>query len=161
MLNKRFNKQISISHSLFVKNFKSCWSLSTFFVIISIIEIYAFQAVKTFTKVRPDTIAYAVISALAIAFIFYEFTKFVAMGQLKMTMFNHRVDFGIGSKLILTIYVSRILYDWLLVTARNYFVDYDVIQVFYQIEENLFQCLRNCSWRFYRWCTEWRKENTT
>jgi len=41
------------------------------FVIIAIIEIYAFQAVKTFTKVRWVQLLYLLISVAAIAFIFF------------------------------------------------------------------------------------------
>lgn len=57
------------------------------FIIISIIEIYAFQAVKTFTKVRWVLIAYSVVSIAAILFIAYQFSKFDrSVGQTPMTM---------------------------------------------------------------------------
>lgn len=57
------------------------------FIIISIIEIYAFQAVKTFTKVRWVLIAYCVVSIAAILFIAYQFSKFDrSVGQTPMTM---------------------------------------------------------------------------
>lgn len=57
------------------------------FIIISIIEIYAFQAVKTFTKVRWVSIAYSVVSIAAILFIAYQFSKFDrSVGQTPMTM---------------------------------------------------------------------------
>ena len=57
------------------------------FIIIAIIEVYAFQAVKTFTKVRWVLIAYALISFVVIVFVFYEFTKFDrTIGQTQMTM---------------------------------------------------------------------------
>lgn len=61
--------------------------LIIFFVIIALIELYAFQAVKTFTKVRWVLIAYVAISLAAIVFIAYQFTKFDrSVGQTKMTM---------------------------------------------------------------------------
>ena len=61
--------------------------LIIFFIIIGLIELYAFQAVKTFTKVRWVLIAYVVISLVAIFFIGYQFTKFDrSVGQTKMTM---------------------------------------------------------------------------
>jgi predicted MPP superfamily phosphohydrolase len=61
--------------------------LIIFFVIIALIELYAFQAVKTFTKVRWVLITYVVISLAAIFFIAYQFTKFDrSVGQTRMTM---------------------------------------------------------------------------
>ncbi len=61
--------------------------LIIFFIIIGLIELYAFQAVKTFTKVRWVLITYVVISLVAIFFIGYQFTKFDrSVGQTKMTM---------------------------------------------------------------------------
>lgn len=61
--------------------------LIVFLIIIGLIELYAFQAVKTFTKVRWVLIAYVVISLVAIFFIGYQFTKFDrSVGQTKMTM---------------------------------------------------------------------------
>jgi len=61
--------------------------LSLFFLIIAIIEIYAFQAVKTFTKVRWVLLAYSTISLTVILFIAYQFTQFDrSIGQTKMSM---------------------------------------------------------------------------
>ena len=61
--------------------------LLVLFIIIAIIEIYAFQAIRTFTKVKWVLIAYSLISVLVIAFVFYQFTKFDrAVGQTQMTM---------------------------------------------------------------------------
>lgn len=61
--------------------------LIIFFIIIAIIELYAFQAIKTFTKVRWVLIAYIIASLSAIIFIAYQFTKFDrSVGQTKMTM---------------------------------------------------------------------------
>jgi predicted MPP superfamily phosphohydrolase len=61
--------------------------LIIFFVIIALIELYAFQAVKTFTKVRWVLWTYIFLSLTAIIFIGYQFTKFDrSVGQTKMTM---------------------------------------------------------------------------
>jgi predicted MPP superfamily phosphohydrolase len=97
------------------------------FVIISIIEIYAFQAVRTFTKVRWVLIIYAILSAFAIAFIFYEFTKFDrTVGQTKMTMLTMGLlILVLVPKLILTIFMFLEDIVRVIVGARNYFVDYD------------------------------------
>ena len=61
--------------------------LIIFFLIIALIEFYAFQAVKTFTKVRWVLWTYIFLSLTAIVFIGYQFTKFDrSVGQTKMTM---------------------------------------------------------------------------
>ena len=58
-----------------------------FLIIITFIELYAFQAVKTFTKVRWVLFTYIFLSVAAILFIAYQFTKFDrSVGQTKMTM---------------------------------------------------------------------------
>jgi predicted MPP superfamily phosphohydrolase len=58
-----------------------------FILIIAFIELYAFQAVKTFTKVRWVLITYIIVSIAAIIFIGYQFTKFDrSVGQTQMTM---------------------------------------------------------------------------
>ncbi|WP_395065176.1 metallophosphoesterase [Flavobacterium sp.] len=57
------------------------------FIVVAFIELYAFQAVKTFTKVRWVLISYVVISLVVIVFISYQFTKFDrSVGQTQMTM---------------------------------------------------------------------------
>ena len=56
-------------------------------LIIFIFELYAFQALKTITKVRWVLIIYFFISFSAIVFIGYQFTNFDrSVGQTKMTM---------------------------------------------------------------------------
>ena len=61
--------------------------LLLFFLIIFIIEVYAFQAVKTFTKVKWVLLTYSAISLAVIFFIAYQFTQFDrSVGQTKMTM---------------------------------------------------------------------------
>jgi predicted MPP superfamily phosphohydrolase len=58
-----------------------------FCLIFFIIELYAFQALKTITKVRWIITLYLVISISVIVFIAYQFTKFDrSVGQTKMTM---------------------------------------------------------------------------
>lgn len=57
------------------------------FIVIAFIELYAFQAVKTFTKVRWVLWTYIFLSLTAIVFIGYQFTKFDrSVGQTQMTM---------------------------------------------------------------------------
>lgn len=57
------------------------------FIVIGFIELYAFQAIKTFTKVRWVLWTYIFLSLTAIVFIGYQFTKFDrSVGQTQMTM---------------------------------------------------------------------------
>ena len=57
------------------------------FVIIAIVELYAFQAIKTITKSKGILIAYVVISVAAIVFITYEIMKFDrSIGQTRITL---------------------------------------------------------------------------
>lgn len=59
------------------------------FVFVAVIEIYAFQAVRTITKVRWVLWAYQIISFLIIAYIAYSFTQFDrSVGQNKQTLFT-------------------------------------------------------------------------
>ena len=56
-------------------------------ILILIVEVYSFQAIKTITKSKPVLLVYLVISVSAILFIIYQFTKFDrSVGQTKMTM---------------------------------------------------------------------------
>ncbi|WP_264519774.1 metallophosphoesterase [Flavobacterium sp. N1994] len=57
------------------------------FLIVAIVEVYAFQAIKTVTKSKWFLISYVVISVAAILFIAYQFMKFDrSVGQTKMTL---------------------------------------------------------------------------
>lgn len=59
------------------------------FIIIAIIEIYSFQAIRTISKSRVVNFVYVVVSILTIVFIVYQFSKFDrAIGQTQMTMFT-------------------------------------------------------------------------
>ena len=57
------------------------------FVIIAIVEVYAFQAIKTVTKSKWVLLSYIVISIAAIIFITYQLFKFDrSIGQTKMSL---------------------------------------------------------------------------
>jgi predicted MPP superfamily phosphohydrolase len=57
------------------------------FLLIALVELYAFQAIKTVTKSRLIWISYIVVSLAAILFIFYELMKFDrSVGQTKMSL---------------------------------------------------------------------------
>lgn len=81
------------------------WLFLLFF--IGIIEIYAYQALKTVTKTKWVLIGYQIISLLAIIYIFYQFSQFDRrVGQTSKTL----LTFGIllllfVPKLILTFFM--------------------------------------------------------
>ncbi len=57
------------------------------FILLAIVELYAFQAIKTLTKSKWILVAYGLISIVALLFIAYEFMKFDrSVGQTKMTL---------------------------------------------------------------------------
>jgi uncharacterized protein len=101
--------------------------LTIFFIIIAIIEIYAFQAVKTFTKIRWIQLSYAIISFVAIVFIFYQFTKFDRkVGQTHMTMITIGVLLlFLVPKLLISFFMLLEDVVRLLIGTRNYFANYD------------------------------------
>ena len=97
--------------------------LFVFFLIIAIIEVYAFQAVKTFTKVRWVLLAYSAISLGVILFIAYEFTQFDrSVGQTKMTMIT------IG--LMLLVLIPKIIITFILLLEDIYRVFYGAVNRF-------------------------------
>ncbi len=97
------------------------------FLIIAVVEIYSFQAIKTVTKIRWVQIVYLLLSVSAVVFIFYEFTKFDRkVGQTSMTM----VTLG----LLLLVLIPKVLITFfmaledvlrLLIGTKNFFANYD------------------------------------
>jgi hypothetical protein len=56
-------------------------------IVLFLIEIYAFQAIKTLLKARWKTTSYQIISLLILIFLVYSFSKFDrSVGQTKQTM---------------------------------------------------------------------------
>jgi uncharacterized protein len=81
--------------------------------IILILELYSFQAIKTFTKVRWILISYVLISVSAIGFIAYQFTKFDrSVGQTPMTL--------ITMGLLLLLLIPKLLITFILVIEDIY-----------------------------------------
>ena len=77
------------------------------FLIITIVEIYSFQVVKTITKSKVILSLYIIISVAVLVFISYQFTKFDrSVGQTKMTMITLGMLLLILiPKLILTVFM--------------------------------------------------------
>lgn len=96
-------------------------------VIISIIELYAFQAVKTYTKTRWVLWAYILVSASAILFIAYQASKFDrSIGQTHMTMFTMgALLLVLVPKMIITLVLMLEDVFRLVVATKNYFSYYN------------------------------------
>ena len=96
-----------------------------FCLFLLVIEIYAYQAVKTLIKLRWMLLAYSVISLLLLVFIVYSFTQFDrSVGQTKQTMFT--------MGLLLVVYLPKIVMTVILLGedvfrlaagSINYFID--------------------------------------
>lgn len=95
--------------------------------VLFIIELYAFQAVKTLIKLRWMLISYQIISLVLFMFILYSFTQFDrSVGQTKGTLFT--------MGLLLVLYVPKIVVMIILLGedvfrvvagAINYFIDHN------------------------------------
>ena len=96
-----------------------------FCLFLLVIEIYAYQAIKTLMKIRWMLIAYSVVSLLLLIFIVYSFTQFDrSVGQTKQTMFT--------MGLMLVVYLPKIVIAVVLLGedvfrlvagSINYFID--------------------------------------
>lgn len=70
--------------------------------VLLFVEFYAFQALRSLTKMRSTLLSYQIISLLLLIFILYSFTKFDrSVGQTKQTLFT--------MGLILVVYVPKIV----------------------------------------------------
>ena len=96
-----------------------------FCLFLLIIEIYAYQAIKTLIKMKWVLLAYSAVSLLLLVFILYSFTQFDrSVGQTKQTMFT--------MGLMLVVYLPKIVITVILLGedvfrltagAINYFID--------------------------------------
>ncbi len=91
--------------------------------ILFIIELYAFQALKTIVKLRWLLISYQVASLLLFAFIIYSFTQFDrSVGQTKQTM----ITMGV----LLLVYLPKILITLILLGEDIYRIGFGAINYF-------------------------------
>ncbi len=96
-------------------------------LVLFVIELYAFQVVRTLIKLKWISVSYQIISLLLFVFIIYSFTKFDrSVGQTKQTMLT--------MGLLLLVYVPKIMITVVLLGedifrlgtgAINYFVEND------------------------------------
>jgi predicted MPP superfamily phosphohydrolase len=95
--------------------------------VLLIIELYAFQALKTLVKLRWVLVSYQIISVVILIFIVYSFTKFDrSVGQTQQTMFT--------MGLLLVVYIPKMILTLLLLGedifrigagSVNYFLEND------------------------------------
>lgn len=97
------------------------------FVIIAIIEIYSFQAIKTVTKIKWIQIAYLLLSISAVIFIFYQFSKFDrSVGQTPMTMITiGTLLLVLIPKLLITFFMVVEDVLRILIGTKNYIANYN------------------------------------
>ena len=108
-----------------VKFLKMGLRLLFFCLFLLVIEIYAYQAIKTLIKVKWMLLGYSVISLLLLVFIVYSFTQFDrSVGQTQQTMFT--------MGLLLVVYLPKIVMTVILLGedvfrlaagSINYFID--------------------------------------
>ena len=101
--------------------------LFLFALVLLLIEIYTYQAIKTLLKVKWMLLGYSVVSFLLLLFILYSFTQFDrSVGQTKQTMFT--------MGLLLLVYIPKIFVFIVLLGedvfriaagSVNYFIDYN------------------------------------
>jgi predicted MPP superfamily phosphohydrolase len=97
------------------------------FIVLFVIELYAYQALKTVIKPKYFLVSYQIISALLLAFIVYSFTQFDrSVGQTGQSMR--------AMGLILMIYIPKLILTLVLFSedifrigagSVNYFANYD------------------------------------
>jgi predicted MPP superfamily phosphohydrolase len=101
--------------------------LFLFALVLLLIEIYTYQAIKTLLKVKWMLLGYSVVSFILLLFILYSFTQFDrSVGQTKQTMFT--------MGLLLLVYIPKIFVFIVLLGedvfriaagSVNYFIDYN------------------------------------
>ena len=101
------------------------------FLFLFIIEIYAFQAVKTLVKIKWVLISYQVISALVLAYILYSFTKFdSSVGQTHQTMLT--------MGLLLLMYVPKLVLMFTMLGEDVFRISTGVVNYFRDTDEEGF-----------------------
>ena len=94
-----------------------------FIVFVLIVELYAFQALKTITKAKWLLISYQLVSLAVIVFIIYSFTQFDrTVGQNRQSL----ITFG----LLLLVFIPKIIVSLFMLGEDVYRVFSGVITYF-------------------------------
>ena len=100
------------------------------FFVLFVVEIYAFQVVRTLVKVKSILVSYQIISALLLAFIVYSFTQFDrSVGQTNQTMRT------IG--LLLLIYLPKIILTLVLLGEDVFRIGFGSINHFVKFNDSI------------------------
>ena len=100
------------------------------FFVLFVVEIYAFQVVRTLVKVKSILVSYQIISALLLAFIVYSFTQFDrSVGQTNQTMRT------IG--LLLLIYLPKIILTLVLLGEDVFRIGFGSINHFVKFNDSV------------------------
>jgi predicted MPP superfamily phosphohydrolase len=100
------------------------------FFVLFVVEIYAFQVVRTLVKVKSILVSYQIISALLLAFIVYSFAQFDrSVGQTNQTMRT------IG--LLLLIYLPKIILTLVLLGEDVFRIGFGSINHFVKFNDSI------------------------
>jgi hypothetical protein len=95
-----------------------------------VIELYAFQAVRTITRTKPILISYQIISALLLAYIIYSFTQFDRkVGQTPQSMQT--------MALLLMVYLPKIILTLVLLGEDIYRIGFGSINHFAKFNDSV------------------------
>jgi predicted MPP superfamily phosphohydrolase len=100
-----------------------------FFVFISLLELYAFQAIKTVVKGRFFLISYQTLSVLIVLYIIYSFTQYDrSVGQTPATM---KI-----TGLLLMVYIPKILVILILLAEDIYRIGFGAVNHFARFNDH-------------------------
>jgi predicted MPP superfamily phosphohydrolase len=99
------------------------------FLVLAIIELYAYQAVKTIVKTKPVLVSYQIISALILICIIYSFTQFDRkIGQTSQSMQT--------MGLLLIVYIPKIILTLFLLGEDIFRLGYGALNHFVRFSDS-------------------------
>lgn len=100
------------------------------FMVLFVIELYAYQALRTVVKAKPVLVSYLIISALILAFIIYSFTQFDRkIGQTNQTMQT--------MGLVLMVYLPKIILTLIMFGEDIYRIGFGSINHFAKFNDSV------------------------
>jgi predicted MPP superfamily phosphohydrolase len=100
------------------------------FIVLFVIELYAYQALRTVVKAKPVLVSYLIITALILAFIIYSFTQFDRkVGQTSQTMQT--------MGLLLMVYLPKIILTLVLFGEDIYRIGFGSINHFAKFDDSV------------------------
>ena len=99
-------------------------------LVLFVIELYAYQALRTVVKAKPILISYQIISALLLAYIVYSFTQFDRkIGQTPQTMQT--------MGLLLMVYLPKIILTLVLFGEDIYRIGFGSVNHFAKFNDSV------------------------